>query len=142
LLLTCLAVGLLVSPAQATVEHQTAPDNTKVNARDRQKAQKTADQQGSSSADLETTRQIRKAILADKSLSTNAHNVKIITTDGVVTLKGPVTTEAEKKAIETKATEVAGAGKVKSQIAVTDTTHRTSSSKKDNHSKAKGKVSP
>ena len=54
----------------------------------------------------------------DKTLSTYAHNVKIISQDGQVTLKGPVETEDEKKTIETKATEVAGAGRVTNQITI------------------------
>ncbi|MCC6590366.1 MAG: BON domain-containing protein [Bryobacterales bacterium] len=62
--------------------------------------------------------QIRKAVVADKSLSTYGHNVKIIATNGKVTLKGPVHTEEESKAIEAKAVEVAGAGNVTNQIAV------------------------
>ena len=134
------AGNLLALPAQAAAG-QAAPDNTKVNTRDREKPQKTADQQTNNQADLETTQQIRKAILADKSLSTNAHNIKIITTDGMVTLKGPVRTEAEKKAIETKAIEVAGRAKVTSQISVTDSTspQHKPSSKKDTQSKPKGK---
>ena len=63
-------------------------------------------------------RQIRRAIVADKSLSTYAHNIKIISQGGKVTLKGPVHTEEEKKAIEAKATEIAGAGNVTDEITV------------------------
>jgi hyperosmotically inducible protein len=63
-------------------------------------------------------RKIRRAVVADKSLSTYAHNVKIISESGKVTLKGPVHTEDEKKAIEAKATEVAGAGNVTNEITV------------------------
>ena len=95
-----------------------APDNTKVNARDRQPSQVTADQQKNDKADLETTRQIRKALVADKSLSTYAHNVKVITRNGKVTLKGPVRSEAEKKTVVDKAVEVAGAGNVTNQLAI------------------------
>jgi hyperosmotically inducible protein len=54
--------------------------------------------------------------MKDKSLSTYAHNVKVVTQDGQVTLKGPVRSEDEKKAIEAKATEVAGDGKVTSEL--------------------------
>ena len=84
------------------------PDNTKTNKADREAGAPTADKQKMNKADRELTQQIRKAIMADKSLSTYAHNVKIISQDGVVTLKGPVHSEEEKKAIEAKATEVAG----------------------------------
>jgi osmotically-inducible protein OsmY len=63
-------------------------------------------------------RKIRRAVVADKSLSTYAHNVKIVAQNGKVTLKGPVHTEDEKKTIDSKATEIAGAGNVDSQITV------------------------
>jgi len=131
-LMYVIACSVLVLPAPALAVPQTAADNTKVNAPDKQKTQKTADQQDNNRADVDITRQIRKAIVADKSLSTNAHNIKIITADGVVTLKGPVQTDTEKSAIEKMAAEVAGAGHVQSQISVTDSkasTHRKSSTK-------------
>jgi osmotically-inducible protein OsmY len=69
-------------------------------------------------SDRDITQQIRKAIVGDKSLSTYAHNVKIITRNGQVTLKGPVRSDEEKSAVEQKATEVAGSGKVTNQITV------------------------
>jgi hyperosmotically inducible protein len=95
------------------------PDNTKVNKRDRQPGEATADKQKMNKADRELTQNIRKAIVADKSLSTYAHNIKVISQDGVVTLKGPVHTEEEKKSIEAKATEVAGSSaKVNNEITV------------------------
>ena len=61
---------------------------------------------------------IRKAIVSDKSLSTYAHNVKVISKGGKVTLKGPVRSEEEKSAIEKKAVEVAGAGNVTNELTV------------------------
>lgn len=63
-------------------------------------------------ADRDLTQQIRKSIVSDKSLSTQAHNVKILIKDGMVTLKGQVKTDEETKAIEDKAASVAGTGKV------------------------------
>lgn len=95
-----------------------APDNTKVNERDKQPGEPTADKQGNSRSDVDTTKQIRKSILADKALSTYAHNVKVITQDGMVTLKGPVRSDAEKQSIEAKAAQIAGQDKVVSEIAV------------------------
>jgi hyperosmotically inducible periplasmic protein len=95
------------------------PDNTKVNQRDRQPGEATADKQKMNKADRELTQNIRKAIVADKSLSTYAHNIKVISQNGVVTLKGPVHSEEEKKSIESKATEVAGSSaKVNNEITV------------------------
>ncbi len=94
------------------------PDNTGVNKRDRSASEPTADQQKENAGDRTITRQIRRAIVTDKSLSTYAHNVKIIAQDGNVTLKGPVRSEDEKKAIEAKATQIAGEGKVTNELTV------------------------
>jgi hyperosmotically inducible periplasmic protein len=95
-----------------------APDNTKVNQRDRNTSEPTADQQKNAKSDREMTRKIRQALIQDKSLSTYGHNVKIITQNGMVTLKGPVQSEGEKKAVETKATEIAGENNVTSNLDV------------------------
>ena len=97
---------------------QTPADNTKVNTRDRAKTAKTADQQKEDATDRTLTQQIRKALMADKSLSTYAHNVKVIAVGGQVTLKGPVRSAEEKKTVEAKALEVAGPGHVTNQISV------------------------
>jgi hyperosmotically inducible protein len=95
-----------------------APDNTKVNQRDRNTSEPTADQQKNAKSDREMTRKIRQALIQDRSLSTYGHNVKIITQNGMVTLKGPVQSEDEKKAVETKATEIAGENNVTSNLDV------------------------
>jgi hyperosmotically inducible periplasmic protein len=100
------------------VAQQPAPDNSKVNARDSKPTQKTAEDQSNAGSDVETTQKIRKAVVDDSTLSTYAHNVKIITTKGKVTLKGPVRSDAEKTAIEAKAREVAGSANVTSQITI------------------------
>ncbi len=97
---------------------QTKPDNTSVNKRDRTTGAPTADQQSNSDADLKTTQAIRKAIVADTSLSTYAHNIKVITMNGKVTLKGPVQNETEKTTVEKKAAEVAGAANVTNDISI------------------------
>ena len=97
---------------------QTAPDNSKTNKRDRDKNSPTADRQKMNPTDRDLAKRIRSAITDDKSLSTYAHNIKIVAQDGKVTLKGPVRSEEEKSAIETKATEVAGAGNVINQLEV------------------------
>jgi len=78
----------------------------------------TADQQKETAADRDLAKKIRKSIASDSSLSTYAHNVKIIVRDGMVTLKGPVHTEDEKNAIGAKASEVAGADKVQNELTV------------------------
>lgn len=97
---------------------QTPADNTKVNKRDRAKGAATADQQKENTTDREITQKIRRALMDDKTLSTYAHNVKIVAQGGQVTLKGPVRTEDEKKTVEAKATEVAGAGHVTNHISI------------------------
>jgi hyperosmotically inducible protein len=78
----------------------------------------TADQQKNNKSDRETTKQIRKEIMSDKSLSTSAHNVKVISQHGNVTLKGTVRSEEEKKAIQDKAASVAGASNVVNDLTV------------------------
>ena len=95
-----------------------APDNTSTNKRDRDSSQPTADQQKENRSDKDITRDIRRSIVDDKSLSTYAHNVKIICQNGMVTLKGPVQSEEEKSAIEVKAKEVVGKDNVTSQLEV------------------------
>ena len=94
---------------------QTAPDNTKKN---KDQPNPTADQQKVNPTDRAITQKIRKAVHDDNSLSTYAHNIKIITQDGKVTLKGPVRTEKEKADVEAKAAAVAGATNVTSEIAI------------------------
>lgn len=114
-----MAVGGLTPRSQAqTQAPDTSADNTKVNTRDRDKDSPTADQQKENRSDRDITQQIRQSIVKDESLSTYAHNVKIITQNGQVTLKGPVRSEDEKRTIETKATEVAGENKVTNQLNV------------------------
>jgi osmotically-inducible protein OsmY len=94
-------------------------DNTKRNKRDREDTTLTPPDQADGSAnDVEVTRRIRRAIMADKSLSTNAHNIKIITLNGQVTLRGPVENAGEKQAVLGKAEHVAGARNVKSELEI------------------------
>lgn len=120
LLLPSLLLGVCtLAPAQETSQPASGQaDNTKINQRDRQGDEPTADQQKSGRSDRDITQQIRSSIMHDKSMSTYAHNVKVITQNGQVTVKGPVRSEEEKKAIEEKAAEVAGADKVTSELEV------------------------
>jgi hyperosmotically inducible protein len=102
-----------------TSDPSTQPDNTKINQRDRDPNQPTADQQKNNRSDRMLTKDIRHSIMADKSLSTNAHNVKIISQNGTVTVKGPVNSDDERRAVIAKAVAVAGsADKVTDQISV------------------------
>ena len=116
-----LALGISMgggSLAFAQDKPSPAPDNTKVNKRDRNKAEPTADRAKDNVNDRDIMAKIRRSILDDKSLSTYAHNVKIVSRQGKVTLKGPVRSEDEKKTVAAKATEVAGAGNVTDELTV------------------------
>jgi osmotically-inducible protein OsmY len=95
-----------------------APNNSGINVRDRSADAMTAGQQPNAKEDVQLTAQIRRAIVKDKSLSTIAHNIKIISSNGGVILRGPVKTTQEKQAIEEKAAAIAGAGKVNNQLEV------------------------
>jgi hyperosmotically inducible protein len=122
-LMTLSLAGLLAGATGATFAQEPAqPDNTKINKRDRQADEPTADQQKENGSDRDLAKNVRRAIVKDKSLSTYAHNVKVIAQNGTVTLKGPVRSTEESKAIEAKAVEVAGPGNVKNELAVKDNT--------------------
>jgi hyperosmotically inducible periplasmic protein len=103
----------------AVPQDQPAPDNTKTNQGDANSGAVTAQQQNENPADRQTTKQIRRSLMKDSALSTYAHNIKIITRDGKVTLKGPVRTEDEKASIGAKAEAVAGSGNVRNRLTVT-----------------------
>ena len=114
-------IGCNKDRAQSNQGSQSAavePDNTGRNVQDRNEATKTPGDQSENEADRTITQNIRKAITADDSLSTNAKNVKIITNDGTVTLRGPVKSEKEKADIEAKAKQVAGVRNVDNQLEV------------------------
>lgn len=101
-----------------TKADNTKADNTKRNERDRSSAALTPMDQGGGQTDLKITQQIRQAVMADKSLSFTAKNVKIITSNGKVTLRGPVNSEQERSAIEAAARKVAGTTQVDNQLEV------------------------
>ena len=110
------AGAIFAGPIQQ--EQKPAPDNTKTNQGDANKGAKTADQQQENSIDRNITKQIRSAIMSDKSLSTYAHNIKIITRDGMATLKGPVRSEDERMEIQTKAQQIVGASNVTNKLTI------------------------
>ena len=108
--------SLVAGPASRYQDpQQTPPDNTKQN---KDQTNPTADQQKMNPADRALTQQIRKAIHDDTTLSTYAHNIKIISQNGKVTLRGPVRSEDEKNNIEAKAVAVAGQGNVTDQLEI------------------------
>jgi len=125
--------GLFSLMAGPAVAQQTQPDNTKVNKRDRAEHAVTADQQKETAADRELAKKIRAAIVQDDTLSTYAHNVKIVAINGKVTLKGPVRSEAEKTTVVAKATEIAGADNVTNNLSIAPEKKDKTASKKPTH---------
>ncbi len=101
-----------------TTNVTTEPDNTARNVRDRHDQTLTPLDQGTSKADVSTTAQIRKGIIAEKNMSVNARNVKIITNQGRVTLRGPVNTSEEKRLIGEIADRIARSENVDNQLEV------------------------
>jgi hyperosmotically inducible protein len=112
--LFCLSLFTLSALAQDTP----AADNTSKNQRDRSGETRTSGDQSNSSEDVKITATIRRAIVKDHSLSATAKNVKIITADGTVTLRGPVKNEAEKTKIAELAQSAAGNAKIDNQLEV------------------------
>lgn len=110
------AVSLIALPATRPQDPQAPPDNTTHN---KNQEPPTADQQKMNPDDRATTQKIRKSIHDDGSLSTYAHNVKIITQNGKVTLRGPVRSEEEKSNIQSKAAAIAGEENVVNRLKVT-----------------------
>jgi osmotically-inducible protein OsmY len=93
-------------------------DNTSINTRDKNNQTLTPQDQSNRQADVRMAASVRKALTADSSLSTNAHNVKVMAEDGVVTLRGPVDSGAEMAKVEALAASVAGVTQVRSQLDV------------------------
>jgi hyperosmotically inducible periplasmic protein len=115
LVLACLST---VSVAAMAADDKTKPDNTAINERDRSRETQTSGDQSNSSADLKTTQAIRQALMKDSELSTTAKNIKIITNNGQVTLRGPVKNAQEKAKIDQLARSAAGGAKIDDQLDV------------------------
>jgi osmotically-inducible protein OsmY len=115
LVLTCLST---VSLTALAADDKTKPDNTAINERDRSRETQTSGDQSNSSADLKITQAIRQALMKDGELSTTAKNVKIITNNGQVTLRGPVKNAQEKAKIDQLARSAAGGAKIDDQLEV------------------------
>jgi hyperosmotically inducible periplasmic protein len=104
---------LMTAPAFAQ-----APDNTSANKEDRSAAAPNADKAKNGTSDRQLMAHIRRDVVKDKSLSLDAHNVKIVAQNGKVTLRGPVKSDEEKHAIELIAAKYAGDGNVDNQLTV------------------------
>jgi hyperosmotically inducible protein len=113
------ALLVLIFSAGAVAEPENIkPDNSKINQRDQSPNEVRAQDQGTSKVDIDLTRKIRRALLKHKSFSSDAKNLKIITIDRVVTLKGPVKSLSEKEQIEKLANRIAGKSRVINQIEI------------------------
>jgi hyperosmotically inducible protein len=116
LALACLSALSLA--AFAADNEKAKPDNTETNERDRSGETKTSGDQSNSSADLKITQAIRRALMKDGELSTTAKNIKVITANGQVTLRGPVKTAQEKARVDQIAKSAAGGAQIDDQLEV------------------------
>jgi hyperosmotically inducible periplasmic protein len=114
--LTCLSAFSLAT--FAADDEKAKPDNTETNARDRSGETQTSGDQSNSSADLKITQAIRQALIKDGELSTTAKNIKVITANGQVTLRGPVKTVEEKAKVDQIARSAAGGAQIDNQLDV------------------------
>jgi hyperosmotically inducible protein len=117
LILACLST---VSLAAMAADDETKPDNTAINERDRSNDTQTSGDQSNSSADLKITQAIRQALMKDGELSTSAKNIKVITENGKVTLRGPVKTVQEKAKVDQLAKSAAGGAPIVDQLDVNE----------------------
>ena len=117
LVLACLST---VSLAAMASDDETKPDNTAINERDRSNDTQTSGDQSNSSADLKITQAIRQALMKDSELSTTAKNIKVITENGQVTLRGPVKTAQEKAKVDQLAKSAAGGAHIVDQLDVNE----------------------
>ncbi|MDO9104193.1 MAG: BON domain-containing protein [Methylovulum sp.] len=113
---------MLTGPVRAGQEAPIAPtldtklENTRINVRDKNDTTLTPEDQQENPSDLNITANIRKALVEDKWLSVNAKNVKIITRNGTVTLRGPVENEAEKMQLQHIVKQMAGVVQLDNQL--------------------------
>ena len=115
LVLACLST---VSLAAMAGDDKTKPDNSAINERDRSGETETSGDQSNSSADLKITQAIRQALVKDSELSMTAKNIKVITNNGQVTLRGPVKNAQEKAKIDQLAKSAAGGAQIDNQVDV------------------------
>jgi osmotically-inducible protein OsmY len=123
--MSLLCFGAACSNDTDTIKDNESPSTTPPPATDADNTARNADipgatvtAQNETEADIQISAAVRKAVVDDKALSVNAHNVKITTANGIVTLRGPVKSEQEKSSIESKAKQVAGVTKVDNLLEV------------------------
>lgn len=108
------SVLVLATGCRNAERSATAPDNTANNS----PSALTAEQQSNAKADVDLTASIRRALVSDDSFSTNAKNIKIIASNGVVTLRGPVSTPSEKDRVQAKVVAIAGSNRVVNELSL------------------------
>jgi osmotically-inducible protein OsmY len=118
ILLSLVAITQLVGGLAVAQTPPPAADNARSNKTDPSNTAMTADAQKNDAVDIALTKHIRRSVMADKSLSADAHNAKIISIDGSVTLNGVVRSEAEKSAVEMKAAQIAGKDHVSNDLKI------------------------
>ena len=118
--IACGAWSNAFAQSPTAIPTATSPENSGINTRDRASNAVTAGSQSNSKGDIALTTRIRRSIVKDKSLSTMAQNVKIISVNGEVTLRGPVKSEQERTAIGSKAQAIAGTDKVDNRLEIAD----------------------
>jgi hyperosmotically inducible protein len=106
----------LAEPPHADAVVSKSADNTEVNARDKTNAMVTPTDQPNNAADIKVAAAVRRSLTKDDSLSVMAHNVKLVASAGVVTLRGPVTSEGEKAKVEQLAAAVPGVSSVRNDL--------------------------
>src|SRR3954447_25349048 len=122
LVLNCLSALSLAALAEDN--GKTKPDNTVTNQRDRSGDTATSGDQSNSSADLKITQAIRQALMKDGELSTTAKNIKVITANGQVTLRGPVNNAQEKAKVDQIARSAGGGAKIVDELDVKNETNK------------------
>ncbi|MFI3156476.1 MAG: BON domain-containing protein [Methylococcaceae bacterium] len=117
--------GLIMMAGNAQAEREAAiylsgssAENTERNVRDKYGTTLTPEDQQENQSDIKITAEIRKAAVEDESLSVNAENIKIITRDGIVTLRGPVESEAESMKLKQLAAQIPGVVQVYNQLEI------------------------
>ena len=118
------ATAAALSMAALAADEKTNSDNTAVNQRDRSGETNTSGDQSNSSADLKTTQAVRRALMKDSELSTTAKNIKVITANGQVTLRGPVNNAQEKAKVDQLARSAGGGAKIVDQLDVKNQTNK------------------
>src|SRR5215211_733711 len=116
-----IATVITISMVAVAADEKTNADNTAVNKRDRSSETNTSGDQSNSSADLKVTQDIRRALMQDSQLSMTAKNIKVITVNGQVTLRGPVSTAQEKTKIDQIARSAAGSARIVDQLDIKPT---------------------